>query len=69
MSDRPTIEMETNMTQKEKFLEAARADYEALYKDRDMIAYLAELYEVLHMLAPDIYGIDSHWYFAEEEEA
>lgn len=57
------------MTQKEKFLEAARADYEALYKDRDMIEYLAELYEELHFLAPEVYGIDSHWSFAEEEEA
>ena len=49
-----------------KFIEAARADYEALYKDRDMVAYLAELYEVLHNLAPDVYHIDSHWVFADE---
>ena len=55
------------MTQEEKFLAAARANYEALYKDRDMIAYLAKLYETLHMLAPDVFGIDSHWCFAEEQ--
>ena len=52
-----------------KYLEAARADYEALYKDRDMVAYLAELYVALHELDPDNYSIDAHWSFAEEKEA
>jgi hypothetical protein len=49
----------------EKFIEAATADYEALYKDRDMILYLAELYEKLHALDPENHHIDSHWFFAE----
>lgn len=52
----------------DKFIDAAQADYEALYKDRDMIQYLAELYQVLHNLDPDNYNIDSHWFFAEESE-
>ena len=51
----------------DKFIQAARADYEALYKDRDMIEYLAELYRNLHDLAPDVYHIDSHWSFQEED--
>ena len=54
------------MTNDEKFLHAARADYEALYKDRDMVHYLADLYEVLHRLDPD-YHIDAHWSLQEEE--
>ena len=52
-----------------KYLEAARADYEALYKDRDMIQYLAELYVTLHQLDPENYNIDSHWSFVEGVEA
>ena len=55
------------MTNEEKFLHAARADYEALYKDRDMIHYLAELYEQLHHLAPDVYHIDAHQSLQEED--
>lgn len=55
------------MTTEEKFYEAARADYEALYKDRDMIQYLAELLEALHVCDPENYHIDSHWAFQEEE--
>jgi hypothetical protein len=54
------------MTHEEKLHHAAQADYEALYKDRDMIAYLAELYDDLHKLAPDVYNIDSHWSLAED---
>lgn len=50
----------------DKFIKAAQADYEALHKDRDMIVYLARLYEVLNDLAPEVYHIDSHWSFAEE---
>jgi hypothetical protein len=52
----------------EKFIHAARADYEALYKDRDMILYLAELYEVLDKLDPENHSIDAHWSLAEEVE-
>lgn len=52
----------------EKYIEAARADYEALYKDRDMVAYLAELYVKLHELDPENYNIDAHWSFAEDTE-
>lgn len=52
-----------------KYLEAARADYEALYKDRDMIQYLAELYVELHKLDPENYDIDAHWSFAEGADA
>lgn len=52
-----------------KFIEAARADYEALYKDRDMVAYLAELYAKLHALDPENHHIDAHWSFAEGVEA
>ncbi len=53
----------------QKYLEAARADYEALYKDRDMIQYLAELYVELHKLDPENHNIDSHWSLAEEGQA
>jgi len=53
----------------QKYLEAAQADYEALYKDRDMIHYLAELYVALHKLDPENYNIDSHWSLAEEVDA
>ena len=49
-----------------KFTRAAKADYEQLYKDRDMIAYLAELYEKLHKLDPENHHIDAHWSFADE---
>lgn len=49
-----------------KFMEAARADYEYLYKDRDMVAYLVDLYKALHKLDPENYDINSHWVFAEE---
>lgn len=49
----------------EKYIEAARADYEALYKDRDMIHYLAELYVTLHKLDPENHHIDAHWSFTE----
>lgn len=56
------------MTHNEKLLHAAQSDYEALYKDSDMIAYLAELYDDLHKLAPDVYHIDSHWSFEGDEE-
>lgn len=52
----------------DKYYHAAQADYEALYKDVDMITYLAELYEVLHRLDPDNYNINSHWSLAEDEE-
>ena len=52
-----------------KYLEAARADYEALYKDRDMVAYLAELYVTLNERDPENHSIDDHWSFAEEMEA
>ena len=55
------------MTNDEKFLHAARADYEALYKDRDMVHYLADLYEVLHHLDPN-YNIDAHWSLQKEED-
>ena len=55
------------MTYEEKLHHAAQSDYEALYKDRDMIAYLAELYEALHKLDPEGYNIDSHWSLAEGE--
>ena len=51
----------------EKFLHAAQADYEALYKDRDMIQYLAELYVTLDKLDPENHSIDAHWSMAEEE--
>ena len=50
----------------QKYLEAARADYEALYKDRDMIHYLAELYVTLNELDPENHSIDAHWSLAEE---
>ena len=53
----------------QKYLEAAQSDYEALYKDRDMIHYLAELYVALHKLDPENYNIDSHWSLAEEVDA
>lgn len=53
----------------QKYLDAARADYEALYKDRDMIYYLAELYVTLHNLDSENHNIDAHWSFAEEAEA
>ena len=52
-----------------KFEHAAQADYEALYKDKDMIALLAELYEALHELDPENYNINEHWSLQEEEEA
>ena len=52
-----------------KFEHAAQADYEALYKDKDMIALLAELYEALHELDPGNYNINEHWSLQEEEEA
>ena len=51
----------------DKFVEAARADYEALYKDSDMIAYLAARYRELNDLDPENHGIDSHWVFSLEE--
>ena len=52
----------------QKFIAAARADYEALYKDRDMVLYLAELYVALHNLDPDNYHIDDHWSFEEDDD-
>ena len=53
----------------DKYLDAARADYEALYKDRDMVAYLAELYEILHTLDPENHSIENHWSLQQEAEA
>ena len=53
----------------QKYLEAARADYDALYKDRDMVQYLAEIYVELHKLDPEKYDIDAHWSFSEEVDA
>jgi hypothetical protein len=50
-----------------KFLDAARADYEALHKARDMVAYLAELYEKLHNLDPENHHIDAHWSFEDAD--
>jgi hypothetical protein len=50
----------------DKFLEAAQADYEALYRDQDMIEYLADLYRLLHALDPTHHDINSHWLFNEE---
>jgi hypothetical protein len=52
----------------EKFIDAARADYEALYKDRDMVQYLAELYVTLNELDPTNHNIDDHWSFSEDDE-
>jgi len=52
----------------DKFIHAATADYEALYKDRDMIQYLAELLEALHVCDPENYHIDAHWSLQEEDE-
>jgi len=52
----------------DKFIHAATADYEALYKDRDMIQYLAELLEALHVCDPENYHIDDHWSLQEEDE-
>ena len=51
----------------DKFIHAATADYEALYKDRDMVMYLAELYEVLHRLDPENHHIDAHWSLQDED--
>lgn len=51
----------------DKFVHAAMADYEALYKDRDMINYLAELYVTLDKLDPENHSIDAHWSMEEEE--
>jgi hypothetical protein len=50
-----------------KYIEAARADYEALHDDEDMIGYLAEIYAKLHALDPANHHIDAHWSFAEAE--
>jgi hypothetical protein len=52
----------------DKFIHAATADYEALYKDRDMILYLAELLLQLHECDPENYHIDAHWSLQGEEE-
>ena len=52
----------------DKFIHAATADYEALYKDRDMILYIAELLLQLHECDPENYHIDAHWSLQEEDE-
>ena len=52
----------------QKYLDAARADYIALYKHRDMIYHLAELYVTLHSLDPENHHIDAHWSFARDAE-
>lgn len=51
----------------DKFMHCAEADYFALYRDRDMIVYLAELLEALHNLDPENYSIDAHWANDREE--
>lgn len=52
----------------EKFLLCARADYEALYKDRDMVEYLSWLLKTLHTLDPENHNIHDHWAMSEESE-
>jgi hypothetical protein len=52
----------------DKFIHAATADYEALYKDRDMIMYIAGMLLRLHECDPENYHIDTHWSLQEEDE-
>jgi hypothetical protein len=59
--------MKREIDMEDKFIHAATADYEALYKDRDMVMYLAELYEVLHRLDPENHHIDAHWSLQDED--
>lgn len=59
---------QTREQKMQKFLHCAQADYEALYRDKDMIEYLAWLLETLHTLDPENHNIDDHWAMVEERE-
>ena len=52
----------------QKFIHCSQADYEALYKDKDMIEYLAWLLVTLHTLDPENHNIDDHWAMVEERD-